>query len=93
MKTNNYKLFSAHTLDVLHFLLGETLSTMAAQYPNLALPKDADPTSYNNAIQVLRNEFMQLIEAMEERGIQPRPLGRTPINQQEPVMPPSEYHF
>jgi len=93
MKTNNYKLFSAHTLDVLHFLLGETLSTMASQYPNLALPKDADPTSYNNAIQVLRNEFIQLIEAMEERGIHPRPLGKTPIKQQEPVMPPSEYHF
>ncbi len=93
MKTNNYKLFSAHTLEVLHFLLRETLSTMAAQYPNLALPKDADPTSYNNAIQVLRNEFMQLLEAMEERGIHPIPPGRTPKNQQEPVMPPSEYHF
>ncbi len=93
MKTNNYMLFSAHTLEVLQFLMRETLSTMAAQYPNLALPKDADPTSYNNAIQVLRDEYTQLIEAMEERGIHPIPPGRTPIKPQEPVMPPSEYHF
>lgn len=90
MKSNNYMLFPNHTLEVLHFLMKETLSTMTSQHPTLALSVGSDLNSYHNAVQVLHDEFTQINEAMEERGVIPM---RGKIENYPSGTTPSEIHY
>lgn len=90
MKSNNYMLFPNHTLEVLHFLMKETLSTMTSQHPTLALSRGSDLNSYHNAVQVLHDEFTQINEAMEERGVIPI---RGKIDNNPSGTTPSEIHY
>ena len=91
MKSNNYMLFPNHTLEVLHFLMKETLSTMTSQHSILALSRGADLNTYHNAVQVLHNEFIQINEAMEERAVVP--IRGKINNNPESDMTPSEIHY
>ncbi len=71
MKNNIYMSVSMDDLQKMQFLLRETLSMMSRIYGDVVFTSCPDLATFHHAVETVKGQYDQVIEAMEERHITP----------------------